>query len=118
MRLLILPIRIILTLSTGVAIGAPADADRGFGANGRAVVDFGGSDDVHAMAVQPDGKILVAGYTSIKADAAVARLNPDGFPDRRFRAARRPPPRAAPASGRRSSAPRGATCSAGPAGGT
>ena len=63
-----LPI-LLITLTTlaagaGVALGAPADTDRGFGTNGRAIVDFGGDDDVYAMAVQPDGKVLLAGYTS------------------------------------------------------
>jgi uncharacterized delta-60 repeat protein len=79
--LIILPA---LLLSAGVASGAPADSDRGFGANGRAVIDFGGDDDVYAMAVQPDGKTIVAGSTSIKYDAAVARVNSDGSPDRGF----------------------------------
>jgi uncharacterized delta-60 repeat protein len=82
----LLPILLIGTfaLSAGVAHGAPADTDRGFGSNGRAVIDLGGNDDVYAAAVQPDGKILLAGYTSLKYDAAIARLNPDGSPDRGF----------------------------------
>ena len=59
----LLPILLIgtIALSAGVALGAPADIDRGFGRDGRVVVDFGGSDDVYAVAVQPDGKIVVAG---------------------------------------------------------
>ena len=75
-----------LAASAGVALGAPADTDRGFGSGGRAIVDFGGDDDVYAMAVQPDGKVLLAGYTStsVKSYAAVARLNLDGSPDRGF----------------------------------
>jgi uncharacterized delta-60 repeat protein len=79
----LLPILILLLLPAA-ANAAPADPDRGFGINGRAVIDFGGNDDVYAMAVQPDGKVLLAGFTSIKSDAAVARLNPDGSPDRGF----------------------------------
>jgi uncharacterized delta-60 repeat protein len=79
----ILPILLIL-LFPAAASAAPSDFDAGFASNGRATVDFGGSDEVYATAVQPDGKILVAGYTSLKSDAAVARLNPDGSPDRGF----------------------------------
>ena len=82
----LLPILLIgtIALSAGVALGAPADIDRGFGRDGRVVVDFGGSDDVYAVAVQPDGKIVVAGETSNKSDAVVARVNADGSPDRGF----------------------------------
>jgi uncharacterized delta-60 repeat protein len=79
----ILPILLIL-LFPAAASAAPSDFDAGFGSNGRAIVDFGGSDEAYATAVQPDGKILVAGYTSLKSDAAVARLNPDGSSDRGF----------------------------------
>ena len=73
-----------LTLSVGAALSAPADPDRGYGRDGRAVIDFGGNDDVNALAVQPDGKAIVAGATSLKSDAAVARLNTDGSPDKGF----------------------------------
>jgi uncharacterized delta-60 repeat protein len=74
-----------LTLSVGVALGAPADVDGGFGSEGRTMIDGGGNDDVRALAVQPDGKIVVVGSTSIKGgDALVLRLNRDGSPDRGF----------------------------------
>jgi uncharacterized delta-60 repeat protein len=62
-------------------------SDPSFGsANGGATVDFGGSDFGHAMVVQPDGKILLAGNTDVNgtADFAVARLLSDGSPDNSF----------------------------------
>ena len=82
----LLPILLIgtIALSAGVALGAPADTDRGFGRDGRVVIDFGGSDDAYAVAVQPDGKLVMVGDTSNKDDAIVARVNPDGSRDRGF----------------------------------
>ena len=75
---------LILLILPAAAEAAPADLDRGFGSAGRTILDFGGNDDTNATAIQPDGKIVLAGATSIKADAVVARLNADGTPDRSF----------------------------------
>ena len=54
--------------------------------------------------LQPDGKILVAGYTQASEDVAVARLNADGSLDAgvRDRRARRPWTSASPRSATRS----------------
>lgn len=71
-------------LSLSVALGAPADVDRGFGRDGRATADAGGDEYAYALAVQPDGRIVVAGETSLNKDAVVFRLEPDGSPDRGF----------------------------------
>ena len=61
--------------------------DRTFNGTGLVVIDSGG-EDVRALALQPDGKILVAGGTnqsgSAGSDAVVYRLNPDGTPDDGF----------------------------------
>jgi uncharacterized delta-60 repeat protein len=54
--------------------------DRSFGADGTATQDF---PSVAAVALQPDGKLVLAGSTSAH-DAVVTRLNPDGSPDRAF----------------------------------
>ena len=54
--------------------------DPAFG--GIRLIDFGGFDLAQAMALQPDGKIVVAGRTG--GSATVARLNPDGSPDMGF----------------------------------
>jgi hypothetical protein len=56
----ILPILLLLLLPAA-ASAAPADIDRGYGTNGHTVLDSGGGDYVTAMAIQPDGKIVVAG---------------------------------------------------------
>ena len=60
--------------------------DTSFGTGGRTTVDFGGSDDGTAMALQPDGKIVVAGTTGAfpNEDTAVTRLQPNGLPDTSF----------------------------------
>jgi uncharacterized delta-60 repeat protein len=58
--------------------------DPSFGARGRVRIDAGGTDVASAVALRPDGRILVAGTTSRRADAVVARLRPDGALDRAF----------------------------------
>lgn len=65
---------------------APGDLDPTFGQGGIAVVDFGGYDSGAALAVQPDGKVVVAGTASVPGASGlgVARLNPDGSLDTTF----------------------------------
>jgi uncharacterized delta-60 repeat protein len=62
--------------------------DYGFGWYGYVTIDFfGGQDMASAIAIQPDGKILVGGEafrTSADADFAIARLNPNGSRDASF----------------------------------
>jgi uncharacterized delta-60 repeat protein len=59
--------------------------DTTFDADGTATIDFGSLADLAAGAVlQPDGKIVVAGYTQFAEDVAVARLNANGSPDTTF----------------------------------
>jgi uncharacterized delta-60 repeat protein len=52
--------------------------DPGFGSDGRVMTDFGGDDRAAAIALQPDGKLVVAGRS------VVARYNADGSLDRSF----------------------------------
>jgi uncharacterized delta-60 repeat protein len=67
--------------------------DVSFGTGGQATLDFGGSvDAANAVAIQPDGKIIVSGSSagptlSSPWVLALARLNPDGSPDNSFGAA-------------------------------
>jgi uncharacterized delta-60 repeat protein len=62
--------------------------DPTFGAGGTASIDFGSLADLAAgAALQPNGKIVVAGYTQASEDVAVARLNANGSPDATFGAA-------------------------------
>src|SRR5262245_10551521 len=68
--------------------------DASFGGKGWIAVDFGSSRDVAvAVAVQPDGRIVVAGYSNVNAidpsqesgyDFAVLRLNSNGSLDTTF----------------------------------
>ena len=62
--------------------------DTGFGSGGSVFTDFGGLDDyAHDLAVDPAGKITLAGYSyqlNGGADIALARYNPDGSLDVSF----------------------------------
>ncbi len=59
--------------------------DATFDGDGTATIDFGSLADLAGgAALQPDGKIVVAGYTQASEDVAVARLNADGSPDATF----------------------------------
>ncbi len=69
--------------------------DTSFGVNGLATTDFaGGSDRAYAVAIQPDGAILVGGHAAVLEpapfggnDFAVARYTSAGVPDETFGAA-------------------------------
>jgi uncharacterized delta-60 repeat protein len=69
-----------------VALGS-GDLDPSFGGHGTVLTDFdGGSPDtLAALALQPDGKIVVAGWSDASYDFAVARYLPNGTPDGTFR---------------------------------
>jgi uncharacterized delta-60 repeat protein len=62
--------------------------DPTFGTGGKTSLQFGNSDDeATGVAIQPDGKIVVAGWTLVNAtdhDFAVARLTANGAPDPTF----------------------------------
>src|SRR5262245_8661506 len=66
----------------------PTDLDSSFSGDGKIITDFGGGNDVaHAVAVQSDGKIVVAGEAQItvagvkKIAFAAVRYNKDGTLD-------------------------------------
>ena len=78
---------------TQYARAAAGDLDTTFGHGGRVLSNFGGSqgsnDFAYAMALQPDGKIVTAGFryfgnSSEGADMLVARYNSDGTLDNSF----------------------------------
>jgi uncharacterized delta-60 repeat protein len=84
---------LVLILSTNrlpVTRAAAGDLDSAFGTNGKVISDlFGQSEVANAVALQNDGKIVVAGYTSLptapqRADFALARYNSDGSMDVTF----------------------------------
>ena len=68
---------------------ADGSLDTSFSGDGRQTTDFGGRPDAGTgVAVQPDGKIVVAGTARCQArstgDFAIARYNPDGSLDTSF----------------------------------
>ncbi|HEY5245932.1 MAG TPA: delta-60 repeat domain-containing protein, partial [Acidimicrobiales bacterium] len=65
-------------------LNADGSLDTTFGAGGKQTVDFGGLDSANAVAIQPDGKLIVAGQGGPGTDMAVTRLNPDGSIDTSF----------------------------------
>ncbi|MFF4370173.1 calcium-binding protein [Streptomyces sp. NPDC001594] len=56
--------------------------DTTFDGDGRVTTGFGGPDVAGGVKVQPDGKIVTAGYATF--DFALARYNPNGSPDTSF----------------------------------
>lgn len=61
--------------------------DTNFGADGRVLTSFGAASDMgRALVLQPDNKIILAGYTTSgnQADFALARYLPNGNPDNTF----------------------------------
>jgi uncharacterized delta-60 repeat protein len=59
--------------------------DGSFGTGGLATIDAGGTTNaVTDLLIQPDGKIVAAGYGGPGFDGVVTRLNPDGLPDSSF----------------------------------
>ncbi|MGA1288666.1 MAG: hypothetical protein ACO3ZK_14295, partial [Rubrivivax sp.] len=64
-------------------LNADGTLDSTFGTAGVFTRGFGNSDGATAAALQPDGKILVAGWTG-GGDSAIVRLNTDGTLDTTF----------------------------------
>lgn len=62
--------------------------DPSFGIDGKVLIDFGGQDQIHGLALQPDGKILTCGESFTTngngLEFAVARLQADGELDQTF----------------------------------
>jgi len=95
-RRLVPALAVVLTLSPPSVAAAPhaGSLDRGFGRSGRVILNLPGERmRPRALAVQPDGKIVVAGYLSDSADtypgvffgrALVLRFLPDGALDTTF----------------------------------
>ncbi|TMA81131.1 MAG: hypothetical protein E6J77_17415, partial [Deltaproteobacteria bacterium] len=63
--------------------------DPTFGSGGKVLTDLGGNDEVFALLVQPDGRLVAAGVSDVAGsfDFALARYNPDGTLDATFGAA-------------------------------
>jgi uncharacterized delta-60 repeat protein len=78
-----------------VRLNSDGSLDTSFGTNGMAIADVAASDNVKELLVQPDGKILLAGYAGttnsatgviLQASVALLRFNADGTIDEGFKA--------------------------------
>lgn len=85
--LLVLVVTLASIPSRGVQAAA-GDFDLGFGNGGKVTTDFAGNyDNGFALALQNDGKIILAGGTyldTVRIDFALARYNQNGSPDSSF----------------------------------
>src|SRR5437899_3573299 len=78
---------LLLVLSFAHSVDAgPGDLDATFGTGGRVLTDFGGGAGARALALQADGRIVVAGRSRVAVgdDFALARYNPNGSLDPSF----------------------------------
>ncbi len=78
---------LVLLLPTSASSQSAGNLDPAFGDGGTVIENINGNEDaLYAMAIQPDGKIVGAGYFSegTSARGAVCRLLPDGTPDANF----------------------------------
>ncbi|MED5584305.1 MAG: fibronectin type III domain-containing protein, partial [Actinomycetota bacterium] len=68
------------------AQASPGDLDTGFSSDGKVLTDIGTADSGRAVAIQADGKVVVAGYARMGSDDdfAVARYDSDGALDAAF----------------------------------
>src|SRR4051794_3414371 len=74
-----------LALAAGVAVAAADGLDRSFSQDGSVAIDSGGSEFANGLALQADGKIVVAGGTTVNGgDATVYRLTKKGNLDSTF----------------------------------
>lgn len=82
----VIGIWVVLVLFFAVPLGAATKLDAAFGLNGRVAVELGEKSRGHAVLVQPDGKIVVAG-SSTKGNAfnfSLLRFNANGSLDTAF----------------------------------
>ncbi|MFL6276433.1 MAG: hypothetical protein ACJ74G_14680 [Blastocatellia bacterium] len=78
-----------------VRLNTDGSLDTSFGTNGMTIADVATNDHVKELLVQPDGKILLAGYAGtdspatrviLQASVALLRFNADGMIDEGFKA--------------------------------
>lgn len=84
--LLSLTVWLVFSLVAVLPAGAVSRLDGSFGLNGRVAVELGVRNSAHAVLVQPDGKILIAGSSSRGAarNMSLLRFNRDGSLDTSF----------------------------------
>jgi uncharacterized delta-60 repeat protein len=71
--------------ATVVRFNSDGSLDTTFDTDGIAGTQVGSSDNIRTVAIQPDGKILIAGYAfTVTSDIAVVRFNANGSLDTSF----------------------------------
>jgi uncharacterized delta-60 repeat protein len=73
---------ILLVFCSQVLQAAEGDLDPTFDGDGKVITDFGSAETAYAVDIQPDGKIVAAGYDFF--DCILARYNTDGSLDTSF----------------------------------
>jgi uncharacterized delta-60 repeat protein len=73
----------ILAIATPLAAAAGGELDKAFGRDGRAVTNFGANAEAGAIALEPDGRIIV-GASSLRGDLILARYAARGTLDTTF----------------------------------
>jgi uncharacterized delta-60 repeat protein len=73
----------IVAIATPLAAAAGGELDKAFGRDGRVVTNFGASAEAGAIALEPDGKIIV-GASSLRGDLILARHAAGGTLDATF----------------------------------
>jgi uncharacterized delta-60 repeat protein len=74
---------VMAVMTSPLAAAAGGQLDPGFGTDGKVVSDLGANAEAAAIAVQPDGRIVVGGG-STGGDLVLARFGPAGTPDPGF----------------------------------
>ncbi|MGE5249728.1 MAG: delta-60 repeat domain-containing protein [Bacteroidota bacterium] len=77
---------LVAVLTSTVALGAPGALDASFSGDGKVIASIGANDFGNALALQPNGKILVAGksFSGSSDDFALARFSATGALDASF----------------------------------
>jgi uncharacterized delta-60 repeat protein len=86
-RTIITAVTLVFLGTSQIARAADGDLDPSFANGGKATIGISGNDDYgRAVAVQPDGKIIVVGQSGVYPvfHSTVARLNSDGNLDQTF----------------------------------
>src|SRR5438067_2078816 len=72
-------------IAAAAASAAPGSLDSTFGAGGKTTTSFGtGSADIYALVLQPDGKMVAAGWDGSQSAFALVRYNANGSLDPTF----------------------------------
>src|SRR6266550_2468960 len=71
-------------MASATSSAAPGSLDATFGTGGKVTTSFSGSADMNALVVQPDGKLVAAGWDASQSAFGLARYNTSGSLDSTF----------------------------------